>query len=63
MARERQHDPRAVRLVADGGDRAVEDRGELVVAVGHQPDCSEIYAALTGDDRGFAPGDAAELEL
>jgi phosphohistidine phosphatase len=42
---------------------AVEDRGELVVAVGHQPDCSEIYAALTGDDRGFAPGDAAELEL
>ena len=34
-----------------------------VVAVGHQPDCSEIYAALTGEERGFAPGDAAELEL
>ena len=34
-----------------------------VVAVGHQPDCSEIYAELTGEERGFAPGDAAEIEL
>lgn len=42
---------------------AVETRGELVVAVGHQPDCSEIVLALTGEDRSFAPGDAAELEL
>src|SRR4051794_10066387 len=42
---------------------AAEGRDAPVVAVGHQPDCSEIYAEVTGEDRGFAPGDAAELEL
>jgi phosphohistidine phosphatase len=42
---------------------AVEDRGSVVVAVGHQPDCSEIVFALTGEERSFAPGDSAELEL
>ena len=42
---------------------AAEGRDAPIVAVGHQPDCSEIYAEVTGDDRGFAPGDAAELEL
>jgi phosphohistidine phosphatase len=35
----------------------------LLVAVGHQPDCSEIVAALTGEERPFAPGAAAEVEL
>ena len=42
---------------------AVAERGDTVVAVGHQPDCSEIVHALTGTDVSFAPGDVAELEL
>ena len=42
---------------------AVAGRGETVVAVAHQPDCSQIVLAHTGDKVAFAPGDVAELEL
>ena len=42
---------------------ATTDKGSIVIAVGHQPDCSEIVFALTGEDRPFAPGDVAELDL
>jgi phosphohistidine phosphatase len=42
---------------------AVSGRGDIVVVVGHQPDCSEIVAALTGEERDFAPAAYAELEL
>jgi phosphohistidine phosphatase SixA len=42
---------------------AATGRGDTVVAVGHQPDCSEIVLALTGRDVSFSPGDVAELEL
>lgn len=42
---------------------AVEGRAGTVVAVGHQPDCSEIVLALTGEERTFAPGATAEIEL
>jgi phosphohistidine phosphatase len=35
----------------------------VVAAVGHQPDCSEIARALTGDDPGFPTAGFAELEL
>jgi len=42
---------------------AVSGRGDTVVVVGHQPDCSEIVFALTGEDRNFEPGAYAELEL
>jgi phosphohistidine phosphatase SixA len=38
-------------------------RGEPVVAVGHQPDCSEIVLALTGEERSFPTGGFAEVEL
>jgi phosphohistidine phosphatase len=38
-------------------------RGETVVAVGHQPDCSEIFLDLTGEGRKFAPGAVAVVEL
>ena len=34
-----------------------------VVAVGHQPDCSEIAQALTGSDPGFPVAGMAEIEL
>ncbi len=42
---------------------AVAGRGEAVVAVGHQPDCSEIVLALTGRETEFPPGGVAELSL
>jgi phosphohistidine phosphatase SixA len=42
---------------------AVSGRGATVVVVGHQPDCSEIVLALTGEERNFEPGAFAELEL
>jgi phosphohistidine phosphatase len=42
---------------------AVTGQGETVVVVGHQPDCSEIVLALTGQEMSFAPGAFAELEL
>jgi phosphohistidine phosphatase SixA len=40
---------------------AIEGAGESVVAVGHQPDCSEVAAALGAGEREFAP--AAVLEI
>jgi phosphohistidine phosphatase SixA len=42
-------DANSVRAVVDG-------RGDPVVVVGHQPDCSEIVFALTGRVEEFAPG-------
>ena len=42
---------------------AVAGRGETVVAVGHQPDCSEIVLELTGARVPFAPGALLEVEL
>jgi len=42
---------------------AIAGRGERVVAVGHQPDCSEIYLGLTGEERSFATAGFAEAEL
>jgi phosphohistidine phosphatase SixA len=41
----------------------VAGRGETVVVVGHQPDCGEIVAALTGTEPRFPPGAAYEVEL
>jgi phosphohistidine phosphatase SixA len=38
-------------------------RGNTVVAVCHQPDCSEIVLALTGREVSFAPAAFQELEL
>jgi phosphohistidine phosphatase len=38
-------------------------RPDPVVAVGHQPDCSEILFALTGRETRFAPAGVAEVEL
>ena len=42
---------------------AVSGRGETVVTVGHQPDCSEIVLELTGREQRFAPAGFAEVEL
>jgi len=42
---------------------AVAGRGEIVVAVGHQPDCSEVVLALTGREVAFPPGSCCEVEL
>ena len=37
--------------------------GGTVVAVGHQPDCSEIAAALGAGERDFPPAGAVAIEL
>jgi phosphohistidine phosphatase len=42
---------------------AVAGLGETVVAVGHQPDCSEIVLELTGRDVSFPTAGFTELEL
>ncbi len=42
---------------------AVAGKGETVVTVGHQPDCSEIVLELTGREQRFAPASFAEVEL
>jgi phosphohistidine phosphatase len=42
---------------------AVHGRGDSVVAVGHQPDCSEIVLELTGRKVPFAPGAVFEVDL
>jgi phosphohistidine phosphatase len=34
-----------------------------VATVGHQPDCSEIALATTGQDPGFAPGAVHAIEI
>ncbi len=41
----------------------VEDRGETVVVVGHQPDCGLIVAELTGREARFPPGATYEVDL
>jgi phosphohistidine phosphatase len=48
---------------ADDVRGAASGRGETVVVVGHQPDCSEIVLALTGHEVRFAPGAYCEVEL
>ncbi len=41
----------------------IEGAAETVVAVGHQPDCSEIAAALGAGDVDFPTAGAVEIEL
>jgi phosphohistidine phosphatase len=49
---------------ADGVREAVEGRGQTVVAIGHQPDCGRIAAALgDGVEPPFPPAGVAILEL
>jgi len=49
--------PESVRAAAGG-------RGETVIVVGHQPDCSRIAAALSGGEEPvFAPGAMRSIEL
>jgi phosphohistidine phosphatase len=42
---------------------AVAGRGDTIVTVGHQPDCSEIILALTGREQRFTPASFVEVEL
>jgi phosphohistidine phosphatase len=49
---------------AEGVRAAAEERGETVVVVGHQPDCSRIAAALAGgEEPAFPPGGMLSIEL
>ena len=42
---------------------AILGRGERVVAVAHQPDCTRIAAAFTGEELEFAPGAMVAIEI
>jgi phosphohistidine phosphatase SixA len=42
---------------------AIADRGDTVVAIGHQPDCSAIVLVLSGRELDFAPGSVHEVQL
>ena len=42
---------------------AVVGRGENVIVVGHEPDCSQIAAALTGSEAAFPPAGLVVIEL
>jgi len=43
---------------------AASERGETVVVVGHQPDCSQIAAAFTGgEEPAFPPAGMLAIEL
>lgn len=49
---------------ADDVRAATAGRGETVLVVGHQPDCGEIAAALTGEPPPpFAPGQCVPLQV
>ena len=48
---------------ADDLRAAVDGRGETVVTVGHEPDCSEIVLALTGREVQFPTAGFAEVEI
>ena len=48
---------------ADDVLAAIAGAGDTVVVVGHQPDCSEIAAALGAGERDFPTAGMAEIEL
>jgi phosphohistidine phosphatase SixA len=50
---------------ADADDvlAAIAGAGDTVVVVGHQPDCSEIAAALGAGERDFPTAGTVEIEL
>ena len=49
---------------AEGVRAAVEGRGQTVIVVGHQPDCSKIAAELgDGIEPAFPPAGMVELQL
>ena len=48
---------------AEGLREVVAGRGDTVVTVGHQPDCSEIVLELTGREVQFPTAGFAEIDL
>jgi phosphohistidine phosphatase len=69
IARELATTAAPVELLAPGATEAdllaaVDGRGAIVVAVGHQPDCGQIVAALNGGaEPAFPPAGMARLDL
>ncbi|HEX4680796.1 MAG TPA: histidine phosphatase family protein [Gaiellaceae bacterium] len=57
------HDRLAPGATAEDLRAAIADRGDTVVAVGHQPDCSAILLVLSGRELDFAPGAVHEVQL
>jgi phosphohistidine phosphatase len=69
IARELDLQAEPVELLAPGAGEAellaaIEGRGDVVVAVGHQPDCGKLAAALQGGaEPPFPPAGVARLDL
>ena len=68
IAKETGAELRVDERLAPGADveslvEAVAGGPDPVVAVGHQPDCSEIATALGVEVEGFAPADWVEIDL
>ncbi len=69
LARTTGLEPEADERLAPGATpeavrEAAEARGQTVVVVGHQPDCSRIVAALTGGvEPAFPPGAMLAIDL
>lgn len=57
------HDALAPGATPEGVLAAVRERGDVVVVVGHQPDCGRIAAALGGIEPPFPPAGVAVLDL
>jgi phosphohistidine phosphatase len=58
------HERLAPGATAEDVRAAAEGRGQTVVVVGHQPDCSRIAAALTGGpEPDFPPAGMVAIEL
>jgi phosphohistidine phosphatase len=47
----------------DSVREAAAGRGDVVLVVGHQPDCGQIAAALTGEEPRFPPTGVAVIDL
>jgi phosphohistidine phosphatase len=69
IARELRLEAEPVELLSPGASEAdllaaIDGRGAIVVAVGHQPDCGKIAAALRGgEEPPFPPAGVARLDL
>ena len=57
------HDRLAPGATAEDVRAAIEGRGDTVVVVAHQPDCSAVVLALTGREIPFAPGAVFAIDL
>ena len=57
------HERLAPGATAEDVRAAIKGRGDTVVVVAHQPDCSAVVLALTGRETPFAPGAVHAMDV